>query len=122
MNALLFSIIESLSLAIGLIGITIILLGSIKGFTLFLERYPKSDFKKIRLILNSHIILGLDFLVGKDIIDTILLSPGESFWKDITGLIAVVFIRIILTHFMEKEIETLEGKTAQAKKTRKKRS
>jgi len=97
-----------LSLMIGMIGIFIIVWGALKAFWLFIRHHEHEDFQLIRLELGSHVILGLDFLVGKDIIDTLLLDTGARFWEDLAGLGTVVAIRIILTHFMLKEIRDLE--------------
>lgn len=107
-----------LSLAIGLIGIMIIVWGAVKAFHMFLQHHKHEDFQHIRLEMGSHVILGLDFLVGKDIIDTLLLDTGTKFWEDLAGLGTVVAIRIILTHFMLKEIRDLEADTRAQKKTK----
>ena len=107
MEPYLLNIIEFLSLVIGLIGIAIIFTGGIKAFISYLKK-PYGDFQSPRLELGSHTILGLDFLVGKDIIDTLLLDKGAEFWTDLAGLMVVVFIRIILTHFMIKEIREIK--------------
>ncbi len=109
-------IIAWLSLLIGLIGILIIVWGALKAFWLFIGHHQHEDFQHIRLELGSHVILGLDFLVGKDIIDTLLLDEGVRFWEDLAGLGTVVAIRIILTHFMLKEIRELEAQSKKGKK------
>ena len=60
--------------------------------------------------MSRYLILGLDFLVAKDIIDTILLDinkAGQQAWLDLARLIVVVSIRIILNHFLEKELKEL---------------
>ena len=105
MTETIFTIVEGLSLFIGAIGISIIVVGSVKGLYYYVITRDEHNFQKVRLVLSSHIILGLDFMVGKDIIDTILLDSGPEFWRDLAGLITVVGIRIILTHFMLKEVE-----------------
>ena len=116
MVEIILTFISWLSLLIGLIGILIIAKGAIKAFICFLGSHTHEDFQSVRLTLGSHVILGLDFLVGKDIIDTLLLDTGVKFWEDLAGLVTVVSIRIILTHFMLKEIRELE----EAEKVRKK--
>lgn len=98
-------VISSFSLLIGVIGILIIVMGSLKGLYFYVLSRDEHNFQHVRLVLGSHIILGLDFMVGKDIIDTILLDSGNAFWQDIASLVTVVGIRIILTHFMLKEVK-----------------
>ncbi len=105
MTEIIFTLVKGLSLFIGAIGIGIITIGSIKGLYHYVVTRDEHNFQHVRLVLGSHIILGLDFMVGKDIIDTILLDSGAEFWRDLAGLITVVAIRIILTHFMLKEVE-----------------
>ncbi len=114
----LFAIIRDISLCIGVIGISIILIGAIRALICFLFKRDK-NFLESRLILGTHLILGLDFLVGKDIIDTILLDSGVKFWTDLAGLITVVIIRVILTHFMTREIKDLEKEEAEKNKKKK---
>ena len=107
MRDIVFTFIEDTSLLIGIIGILIIFVGAVRGFAEYLFCRTK-DFQEIRLTLGSHLILGLDFLVCKDIIDTILLDSVSVFWQDLAALITVVAIRIILTHFAQREIEELK--------------
>ena len=108
MEAFLFKIIGEISFLIGVVGILVIVLGSLRAFFQYIFSIQKNNFERIRLTLGSHLILGLDFLVGKDIIDTLLLDSNEVFFTDLAGLITVVTIRIVLTFFTEKELEKIE--------------
>lgn len=119
MDQAIYAVVESLSLLIGAIGITIIAIGCLKGLYHYVITRDEHNFQHVRLVLGSHLILGLDFMVGKDIIDTILLDNGPEFWRDLAGLITVVAIRIILTHFMLKEVN--QAKKAEAKAADKKK-
>lgn len=105
MHESLFSIIEFISLGIGLIGIIIIFDGAFRGFWQYVS-LKKYNCENARLSISKHLILGLDFLVAKDIIDTFLLS-GKNDWMDLVRLVIVVGIRITLSHFLEKEITIL---------------
>ena len=125
-QALVLLMVSNISLFIGIIGILIILVGAIRGFHEYLFAHDK-DFQQIRLTLGSHLILGLDFLVCKDIIDTLLLDTGDQFWQDLAGLIVVVSIRIVLTHVTQQEISQLhqgqiELETLRKRKKNKKES
>lgn len=106
---ILIAFVQSASFFIGLTGTTVIFIGSILGIYQYLV--PKYDIQSVRLTLGTHIILGLDFMVGKDIIDTMLLDGSDSeklFWMDLAGLFTVVIIRIVLTHFTSKELREIE--------------
>jgi len=111
MKNFLFLIIENLSLVIGIIGIFIILVGTVHGFIRYL--FSKNSFEKSRLTLSRHLILGLDFLVAKDIIDTFLLArsqPNKEILINLICIITVVTIRVILNYFLEREIESIRHK------------
>ena len=116
MNEIIFTLVEGLSLFIGAIGISIIVIGAVKGLYHYAISRDEHNFQHVRLVLGSHIILGLDFMVGKDIIDTILLDSGSEFWRDLAGLITVVGIRIILTHFMLQEVNQANVTTTKSQK------
>ncbi len=95
-----------LSLLLGLFGIIIILIGSGKSALEYII-HGNNSFQQIRLIFSQHLIIGLDFFVGKDIIDTMLINTGEKFWEEIAILIIVVIIRVILTVMAERELKTI---------------
>lgn len=116
MHQIIFSFVENLSLVIGAIGIVIIAVGAFKGLYHYVVTRDEHNFQHARLVLGSHIILGLDFMVGKDIIDTILLDSGAEFWRDLAGLITVVSIRIVLTHFMLQEVRLIRQSEEDVKK------
>ncbi|WP_339805707.1 DUF1622 domain-containing protein [uncultured Marinobacter sp.] len=55
----------------------------------------------IRERLGAHLLLALDIFIGADIIKT-SVSPA---WEHIGMLGAVVLIRIVLSYFLEREME-----------------
>ncbi len=68
-----FEILKIIALIIGGVGVLIIFAGSVlAGF----EFFKKTEFVDIRLKLVSYILLGLDFLIAKDIIETVII-PDE---------------------------------------------
>ena len=101
-------IVSLVSPIIGFIGIIIILLGAL--YALWKYASVKKGDKSIaaRIVLNHHLVLGLDFLVGKDIMDTFLLHPGNVHWIDLATLVTVVTIRIVLSYFLEKETDHIQ--------------
>ena len=69
--------------------------------------------KFIRLELGLALALSLEFLLAADIIAT-AVSPS---WDAIGKLGAVTGIRTFLNFFLHKEVQELESKTRQTKKT-----
>ncbi len=61
---------------------------------------------KIRLDFGYYILLGLEFLVAADIIETILKPTTE----ELIELGGIVAIRIILSIFLTKELNDLKRK------------
>ena len=102
------------SYVIGIIGVTVIVIGALRGFYQYLTRFRSHRFPTVRSTLTYHLVLGLDFLIGKDVIDTFLLHANNNtteaklIYQELATLLVVVAIRIVLSFFLEKEIETLE--------------
>ncbi len=91
---------------IGLIGILVIVLGVGQGFYMFLI---KKTFWQIRLVLVKHILLGLDFLIARDIIETVILKTDKALWLDLAALVLIIIIRVVFSYFTSKEMEQIEG-------------
>lgn len=56
---------------------------------------------RIRERLGAHLLLALDIFIGADIIKSVI-SPA---WEHIAMLGAVVLIRVVLSYFLEREME-----------------
>ncbi|MCB9809549.1 DUF1622 domain-containing protein [Candidatus Peribacteria bacterium] len=102
---------------IGLIGLFIIVVGSVKAMyyffdSLFTRDHQHHQHSHIRSVLGAHLILGLDFLVGKDVIDTLLIHSIGEIWETLASLVTVVGIRIVLTVFLIKELEKFQNEDA----------
>lgn len=93
------------TVGLGFIGIIIILIGSIDSFIVYLK--DRRDFQKVRYIMGKHILLGLDFLVAKDILDTVFLKGSDVHLMDLALLIVIVVIRIALTSHTSKGVEDM---------------
>ncbi len=120
MQEIITQIVTFLSQVAGLVGIAIIVWGLARGVIQLFRKATKTmvPFEQARLVLGQHLILGLDFLVAKDVIDTFLITD-ERIWIDLAKLGTVVAIRIILNHFLEKEIHQLK-ESSKAEFSRKK--
>jgi uncharacterized membrane protein len=101
------NLVHFLSFLVGLAGIAIIFTGIVRALWEFLYQ-KKYCFPHARLILGSHLVLGLDFFVGKDIIDTVVLRPTTISYLDLATLITVVGVRIILNYFLIRELKEIE--------------
>ncbi|MEA3491942.1 MAG: DUF1622 domain-containing protein [Campylobacterota bacterium] len=105
-------ILHFLTLGIGFIGILIILWGvisSLKEFILLsLRKANEEDTLKeigvIRRYLGSYLLLGLEFLIAADIINTIIKPTID----EVVVLGAIVAIRTVLTYSLNKEVSELQ--------------
>jgi uncharacterized membrane protein len=99
-------LLEPIATALEIFGVAIIalsvLLGTVK-FAVDLRRDPpKSAYNRYRANLGRGILLGLEVLVGADIIATVT-SPLT--WETVGFLAAIVLIRTFLSFSLETEIE-----------------
>ncbi|MCC7572056.1 MAG: DUF1622 domain-containing protein [Candidatus Methanofastidiosum sp.] len=109
---MLVQIIEYISLAIGLVGIAVIIYGSIISFVKFLNNELKRIKAKIylkdndilRLSFGTYLLLGLEFLIAADIIRTILKPSLE----EVAILGAIVAIRTVINYFLDIEIDEVQ--------------
>lgn len=90
---------------ISLIGVLIIAYSSLKAVYLFCKGLmgESTNINRIRLELGYGIILGLEFIVAADIIE----STVKPTFYDIGMLAALVLIRTFLSYFLNKELETV---------------
>ena len=90
---------------IGLVGVIVIFFGALRGMYQFFMCIvaQKFDTNYIRLQLGNSIILGLEFIVGADIVGS-LVSPNY-YTLGLLGIIVV--IRIILSFFLSRELREL---------------
>lgn len=89
------------------VGIAIIVLGAFGSLLAFLlrlgRRQPKEEsVADFRSSLGRSILLGLEFLVAADIIDTVAIEPTL---ESLAVLAGIVLIRTFLSFSLEVEIE-----------------
>ncbi|PIR49316.1 hypothetical protein COU79_05570 [Candidatus Peregrinibacteria bacterium CG10_big_fil_rev_8_21_14_0_10_54_7] len=58
----------------------------------------------IRIELGKHLALGLEFLVGKDIVESIV----HPTWNDLGKLGAIIALRTVVTVFLSRELKEVE--------------
>ena len=98
------------SFGIGVLGVLIIIFGVLSGLVRFVRAeffaarglVVDEDRKKIRHVLGYYLLLGLEFLIAADIIDT-LMKPMV---QDLAVLGAIVIIRTIISYSLNAELKS----------------
>jgi uncharacterized membrane protein len=98
------------SFGIGLMGVLVIVLGVLCGLVRFVRSEVASargtlveeQRKRLRHVLGYYLLLGLEFLIAADIIDT-LMKPGV---QDVMALGAIVLIRTIISYSLNAELKS----------------
>ena len=98
------------SLGIGVLGLLVIVFGVASGLFRFLRSEflaarganVDEDRKHLRHLLGYYLLLGLEFLIAADIIDT-LMKPSV---QDLIVLGAIVIIRTIISYSLNAELKS----------------
>jgi uncharacterized membrane protein len=106
------------SFGIGVLGVLVIVFGVLCGLARFVCAELKSlrgldvdeDRKHLRHLLGYYLLLGLEFLIAADIIDT-LMKPSV---QDLIVLGAIIIIRTVISYSLNAELksERKEASTA----------
>ncbi len=105
MNAHIITAIDAFALFVGIVGVGVIITGVIRWLTSFisLEIGVKSkhiNHDQIRYSLGIYLLLGLEFLIAADILETVFKPSLEQL-----GILAgIVIIRTVLNYFLNKEL------------------
>ncbi len=98
--------VEAVSFAIMIYGGLIAILLFLKNeFGRFSGKYRLDALNKIRMDFGYYILLGLEFLIAADIIETILKPTSE----ELIELGGIVAIRIAMSYFLTKEINEMKA-------------
>jgi uncharacterized membrane protein len=90
------------------VGIAVIVIGSFWALAAFLVRLLRREagtearFSQVRSDLGRSILLGLEFLVAADIVNTVAIEPTLD---SLAVLAGIVLIRTFLSFSLEVEIE-----------------
>ena len=95
---------DVIAFLIAFIGIAVIAIGVAKASYAFLHN---KSFWEIRVLIVKHILLGLDFLIARDIIETVVLKSNTALWIDLASLILIIAVRVIFSFFAEREMDEL---------------
>lgn len=101
-------IIEYISMAIACISIGVIAYGIIVTAISFIRNEIKKDkpegIRKLRADFGGYLLLGLELLIGADIIKTIV----EPSYEELIILGGIVVLRTVLSVFLNKEVKELD--------------
>jgi uncharacterized membrane protein len=98
------------SFGIGILGVLVIVFGVAGGVLRFLRseihsasgKNVEEDRKRLRHALGYYLLLGLEFLIAADIIDT-LMKPTV---QDLIALGAIVLIRTVINLSLNAELKS----------------
>ena len=110
------SALDAISIGIDLVGISILLVGFIKGIILYVKsELPQQGGKsgitliqELRCKIGLYILLALDFLIASDIIH----STVHTELKDLYELGIIVLLRTAIGYFLGKEIQEIQESTS----------
>jgi uncharacterized membrane protein len=96
------------SVAIGVLGVLVIVFGVMCGLIRFVRAEVAAargfeageERKQLRHVLGYYLLLGLEFLIAADIIDT-LMKPGT---QDLVVLGTIVGIRTVISYSLNSEL------------------
>jgi len=94
---------RSIGIVIGSVGVVVILVGVFRGLCLFLMKCVRRNIliADIRIELGHYLVLGLEFLVAKDIVESI----AKPSWEDLGKLATLIVLRTVLTFFLAHEVK-----------------
>ena len=98
------------SLGIGILGVLVIVFGVACGLVRFVRAEVRAahgsdvdeDRKRLRHVLGYYLLLGLEFLIAADIIDT-LMKPSV---QDLIVLGTIVLIRTVISYSLNAELKS----------------
>ena len=98
------------SFGIGVLGVLVIVFGVAGGLVRFVSSEFRAvwganvteDRKHLRHLLGYYLLLGLEFLIAADIIDT-LMKPSV---QDLIVLGAIVLIRTVISYSLNAELKS----------------
>jgi uncharacterized membrane protein len=97
---------EPITRAVEIVGVALILVGAASATVRFLVQWRvvglPDAYREYRQHLGRAILLGLEFLVAGDIINTVAVDPT---FRSIGVLAGIVVIRTFLSFSLEVEIE-----------------
>lgn len=108
-KTLLYQILENTVTLINLFGIMIVFWGFVVAAIAFIRMkrhhhttvYFLKEANKIRAVLGTYILFGLEFMIAGDIIHT-FIKPSQ---QDLIVLATIVAIRTVISYFLGREVD-----------------
>jgi uncharacterized membrane protein len=105
-------VLDIISLVIDLIGISILVIGFIRGFIIYIKyelqkRGAKSGFhiiQELRCKMGLYILLALDVMIASDIIHSTIHTEMDDLYE----LAIIVLLRTAIGFFLGKEIDEIK--------------
>jgi len=118
--SLFLKILNMVVTVINLMGVTVVLWGFIVAATGFIKLklhhhtslYFLKEANKIRAILGTYILFGLEFMIAADIIHTFIRPTQE----DLIVLGTIVAIRTVISYFLGREVDEARREQSPGKK------
>lgn len=106
-------IFESASVVIDIAGVSILIWGFVLAFislikweiSKFVGKKTLEGAQKIRCVLGTYILIGLEFMIISDIIQTVISHSKD----DLMFLGVIVFLRTTIGFFLGKELEQIKS-------------
>jgi uncharacterized membrane protein len=93
--------IESLGIVVVLWGIIEAIIGLTRGgWSVLTRKIPRIELDVIRLTMGEKMVLGLEFFLAGDIIQTIVVPT----WNSLAILGGIVVIRTVIVYFLNLEL------------------
>lgn len=110
-NSLIFEFLEWVEFSVDLVGITILIVGFVKGIFVFIKWEIDNlkggdiydDIMALRSTLGWYIILSLDFLIISDILHSVIKPE----FNDLINLGIIVILRTSIGYFLGRELMEL---------------
>jgi uncharacterized membrane protein len=95
----------------GYLGIGTLLWGALRSLLLVIQSTRRHDaYVAARVQLGKHLALSLEFLVAKDIVDSLV----EPSWDELGKLAAIVALRTVIQLALARELRELTAHTEPA--------
>ena len=93
--------IEAVGIAVVLWGVLEALLGLVqRGWSILLQHAVRKELGAIRLAMGEKMVLGLEFFLAGDIVQTIVVPS----WSSLAILGGIVVIRTVIVYFLNLEL------------------
>ncbi len=101
-------ILEYFAIGISICSISIIIYGTLLAIIAIIRNEFSKDknkgIRQIRANFGSYLLLGLELLIGADIIKTII----EPSYEELIVLAGIVIVRTLMSVFLNREIKELQ--------------